>query len=264
MINHPRLLSIASFAAMWLAAIAGVYFYRKLHAHSAKVAGQDPNEKETKSTLTIVVPGTLTLLGLIISFTFSMAAARYDQRRLYEEGEANAIGTAYVRADLMPAPQAAATRQLLLRYLKRRIDFYQSDYGSHLLGVDRETTQLQGELWKSVQPLAAAQPTPVTALVVSGVNDVLNAQGYTQFSWWNRIPTSAWVLMIVIALAANLLLGYTSGRVQRSVWLLSALPAIVAVALFLIADIDSPRGGIIELHPRNLISLQETLQSSTQ
>lgn len=249
MINHPRLLCLICLLAMWGLAVLGASLRNHFHT----------DESQDKSSLGIVVSATLTLLGLIISFTFSMATTRYDQRKLYEEQEANAIGTEYVRADLLPDGQAGPVKELLRQYLDRRIQFYQVDYGSRLVGVDAQSTALQGKLWKAIQPAAAAQPTPVTALVVSGMNDVLNSQGYTQYEWWNRIPLSAWWLLIVIALFANLLVGYATKRSRSGNLLLLVLPIIVSVSFFLVADIDSPRGGVIRIQPRNLMSLSETL-----
>ena len=70
------------------------------------------------------------------------------------------------------------------------------------------------------------QPTPMSALVVSGMNDVLNAEGYAQAAWWNRIPISAWVLLGVIAVGCNLLLGY---RAHRPSILLMVLPSVVSI-----------------------------------
>jgi uncharacterized membrane protein len=88
-------------------------------------------------------------------------------------------------------------------------------------------------------------------LVVSGMNDVLNAQGYTQAAWWNRIPFTAWMLMGLIAVACNLLMGYGE---HRTTAFLIVLPLIVSTSMFLIADIDSPRTGIIRVEPHNLVS----------
>ena len=192
-----------------------------------------------------------------------MATGRYDQRKLYEEQEANAIGTEYVRADLLPDGQAQGVKQLLVQYLDRRIQYYQVDYGSRLVGVDAESTMLQEQLWQAIRPAAATQPTPVTALVVSGMNDVLNSQGYTQYEWWNRIPHSAWWLLIIISLFANLLVGYATKRSRSGNLLLLVLPVIVSVSFFLVADIDSPRGGVIRIRPQNLISLSQTLHSGS-
>jgi hypothetical protein len=96
------------------------------------------------------------------------------------------------------------------------------------------------------------------ALTVSGMNDVLNSQGYTQAAWWNTIPISAWILMTAIAICCNLLIGYSA---HRKDWvLMSILPLVISISFFLIADIDSPRRGIIRVVPQNLLALSQSLQ----
>lgn len=89
--------------------------------------------------------------------------SRYDQRKNYEEAEAHAIGAEYVRADLLLAADAAKLRALLRNYLDQRV-----------------LAQVQTELWFAVRVPAAAQPPPIVALVVSGMNEVLNSQGYNR------------------------------------------------------------------------------------
>jgi len=211
-----------------------------------------------KEDVNIVLGASLTLLGLIIGFTFSMAVSRYDQRKNYEEAEANAIGTEYVRADLLPAADTARVRVLLKDYLDQRILFYQTRNERKLREINASTAQLQNELWSVVQAAAAARPTPVLALVVSGMNDVLNSQGYTQAAWWNRIPVSAWGLMAAIAICCNLLIGYATRQVEaKAIWLL-VLPLLVSISFFLIGDIDSPRGGVIRVRPQNLVSVSQS------
>src|ERR1041385_1929301 len=81
-------------------------------------------EEDEREDFGVILAATLTLLGLIIGFSFSMAVTRYDQRKNYEEAEGNAIGTEYVRADLLPPPAAARVRELLQRYLEQRLLFY--------------------------------------------------------------------------------------------------------------------------------------------
>jgi hypothetical protein len=186
-----------------------------------------------------------------------MAVTRYDQRKNYEEAEANAIGTEYVRADLLPADTAATVRELLRKYLDQRILFYHAHNDAEVGQIDAVTAELQAELWSAVVPSATAQPTPVVALAVSGMNDVLNSQGYTQAAWWNRIPIAAWALMGLTAISCNLLFGY-GGR--GSVFVL-ALPLIVSISFFLIADIESPRAGMIRVPPQNLISVLQSMKA---
>jgi hypothetical protein len=159
---------------------------------------------------------TLTLLGLIIGFSFSMALNRYDQRKGYEEGEANAIGTEFLRADLLPGADAARVRALLLEYTKQRIAYFTSADRDPIDAINSQTSALQNDLWTVVRSHAAGNPNPLTALVVAGMNDVLNAQGYTQAAWWNRIPQAAWVPMAFIAVCATFLVGYGSKNTARN------------------------------------------------
>jgi hypothetical protein len=257
MVNHPKILSLACLLSMWAIAFFGAWLRVRFGSRPA-------DQKSSETSLGIIVSATLTLLGLIIGFTFSMASTRYDQRRLFEENEANAIGTEYVRAELLPPAETASVKSLLLTYLEVRIHFYDDTYGPDIATNAARTNQFQAQLWQSIKPQAAAQPTPVTALVVSGMNDVLNSQGYTQFAWGNRIPIPAWWLMVIIALFSNLLVGYSTRRSRSGHLLLLVTPILVSVSFFLIADIDSPRGGIIRVHPTNLLSLSQTLQSAAK
>jgi hypothetical protein len=235
---------VLTFFSLWLAAwIGGRLGQRK-----------DELSEVVREDFRLIQSATLTLLGLIIGFSFSMAIGRYDMRKTYEEAEANAIGTEYVRADLLPPDEASKVRELLRQYTDLRVRFYITRDLDELKQIDLQTTQTQNQLWVAASQSATAQPTPVRALAVAGMNDVLNSQGYTQAAWWNRIPVGAWCLMFGIALLSNLLVGYGVHKVRML--LLMTLPLIVAVSFFLIADIDSPRRGVIRVRPQNMESLQ--------
>ena len=216
-------------------------------------------DTETSADLGIIQTATLTLLALIIGFTFSMAINRHDQREIFEEGEANAIGTEFLRADLLPPNAAAATKGLLLQYVDQRILFYSKQTPEKIEEIRNKTDQLQTALWNEILPVARTQATPVMALVASGMNDVLNSQGYVQAAWWNRIPLTAWALMSAIAICANLLVGFGARNFERNIALFMIFPFVIAVSFFLIADIDSPRGGVIRIEARNLVALKINL-----
>ncbi len=221
---------------------------------------QQKLEGDAREDFGIILAATLTLLALIIGFSFSMAVSRYDQRKNYEEAEANAIGTEYVRADLLPAADAAKVRALLKSYLDQRVLFYMTRDAQQVREINARTAQLQTELWSAILAPTAAQPTPPVALVASGMNDVLNSQGYTQAAWWNRIPIAAWALMTAIAICCNVLVGYGTRKIKAKDILLLILPLVLSIAFLLIADIDSPSGGVIQVSPQNLTSLAESLR----
>ena len=93
------------------------------------------------------------------------------------------------------------------------------------------------------------------------MNDVLNSQSYTEASWLNRIPVAAWILLSLIAISCNILIGYSERR--RHIHLLFVLPIIVSTSFLLIADIESPRRGIIRIHPPNLLALSQSLEAQS-
>jgi hypothetical protein len=248
-VDSPFLVFMFSLSALWLSAFLGAFFRKRLGAL----------KEDERGDFAVVQGAALTLLGLLIGFTFSMATTRYEQRKNYEEAEANAIGTEYVRAGLLPATEASRVRELLRNYLDQRVEFYIARDWQLLRQIDSATAQLQADLWSAVQARAVVQPTPVSALAASGMNDVLNSQGYTQAAWWNRIPFEAWVLLAAIGIGCNLLIGYSAHRTSL---LFIVLPLAVSVSFFLIADIDSPRGGVIRVQPLNLISLSQSLHAN--
>src|SRR5215467_311178 len=126
---YPVLVLAISFFALALSAWIGVLLSGNRRAVKA----------EMREDFGVIQAATLTLLALIVGFTFSMALNRYDQRKNYEEEEANAIGTEYLRAGLLPAADATKTRVLLIAYLDQRIAFYQSIGGHELVKIDAQT-----------------------------------------------------------------------------------------------------------------------------
>jgi hypothetical protein len=137
--------------------------------------------------------------------------------------------------------------------------FYTTRDTQQLRQINADTAKLQADLWAALQGPAAANPNPVMALALAGMNDVLNSQGYTQAAWWNRIPRAAWGLMFTIATWSSVLIGRGTRSNVREPVLLLLLPLVVSISFFFIADLDSPRGGVIRVSPQNLVILGESL-----
>jgi hypothetical protein len=250
-VDFPLVVLALSFIGMWL---------------SARIGGSIGNKKwnleeEWSKDFDVIRGAMLTLLSLIIGFSFSVAINRYDQRKNYEEAEANAIGTEYLRAGFLPASDATKVRALLRSYLDQRVLFYNARDNRQLQQIDATTAQLETDLWAVVEARAVAQQTPVIGLAASGMNDVMNSQGYTQAAWLYRMPAEAWILMAVIAIFCNLMIGYGSGRARAKGVLFLVIPLVVSISFSLIADIESPRGGVIRVRPVNLISLSQSLHA---
>lgn len=250
LLNYPLVLFGLSFLILW--------FVTRLGATIRKGRLMD---QDVRDDFGIILATTLTLSSLIIGFSFSMAINRYEQRKNYEEAEANAIGTEYVRADLLPPEDAAQVRTLLRQYLEQRLSFYTVRNVGQLRQIEARTAQLENDLWAAVRRSASTQPTPVVALAVAGMNDVLNSQGYTDAAWLNRIPAGAWFLMATISLITQLLVGYGARNAKVEGTLFRVLPFVVSISFLLIADIDSPRSGIIHVIPQNLTILAGELRT---
>ncbi|MTW23229.1 hypothetical protein [Allochromatium palmeri] len=250
-VRYPIFFLPVSFVVLSLATWIGASRLQGLRAQIAEI----------REDYRVVEGATLTLLALIIGFTFSMALERYDQRKNLEEEEANAIGTEYLRADLLPEADGARARELIVQYIDQRIRFYRTRDEQSLLETNSETARLQSALWTVVVGPAEAQPTPVMALAVAGMNDMLNTQGYTQAAWVNRIPLAAWALLTSIAICSALLVGLGARNTPSPSHTHFILPLVISIAFFLVADIDSPRRGMIRIPPQNLMLLATSLKS---
>jgi len=251
MIVLPVPTFVVTFLALSLAAWLGATRFEKLRAEVAQIKGE----------FGVIQAATLTLLGLIVGFTFSMALDRYEQRKDFESAEASAIATAYLRADLLPAADAARLRSLLVSYLDLRVQYYEARIPPTIRKVNAQTAKLQTQLWDAIKVPANANPNSVTALAVAAVNEVLSSEGDTQAAWVNRIPFTAWMMMGSIAFFATLLVGVGVERPRHFPRMLAILPLVISIAFFLIADVESPRLGIISVVPDNLVELAHSLNA---
>ncbi|OUL70035.1 hypothetical protein [Paraburkholderia hospita] len=249
-VDHPLVIFVVLFVLFVVAAAVGALVQRRL------VMLRD----EEREDFNVVQGATLTLLALLIGFSLSMAVGRYDTRKTLEENEANAIGTEYARADLADAPVNTQIKAGLVHYTQLRLAHFRTRDPEELARINRDTAASQSELWQLATRVAKVNSTPIGATIVTGMNDVLNSQDYSEAALINRIPLGTWILMILIGLLGCAIQGYgAKGNLSRSL-LITILPLTVALSLALIADIDSPRGGIIHVQPQNLARLLHSLE----
>jgi hypothetical protein len=246
--RSPFVVFLLSFIALWLSVRWGISLRKRL---------KFLDDERDRADFNVVQAATLTLLGIIIGFSFSMALSRYDQRKNYEELETNTIGTEFLRLDLLPGPDAAAAQQQLKQYLEQRIAWYTAIGSGRRNQVEHDTEQVQKELWSTVRKSVEGKPAGVVTLTVSGLNEAFDSQGYTQAAWLNRIPPAAWAMMGTIAFFGSVMIGI--GVHRRTVFISLVAPLVISVSFFLIADLDSPRLGLIRVHPEDLLILSRSL-----
>ena len=248
-VDHPLVFLLAALIILFVSAYYGLSL-RKKHA----LTDADRDE------VTLVLNGALTLLALIVGFTFSMAVARYDLRKADEANEANAIGTEYRRAGLLDAADAAILQRSLSKYVNLRIVWYTTHDLDVAKDIVVQETALGDVMWGVVERAARGNPTAVNALVAAGLNDLLDNAGYAEAAWANRIPVAAWAMMLLIAIACSVLLGYGVRPAQKPFRAIYILPALIAIALFMIADLDSTRHGLINVNANDLTALADQLK----
>ena len=203
--------------------------------------------------------GLLGLLGLLLAFTFGMAGERFDRRKTLVVEEANAIGTAWLRTDLIPVPQRAQARDVLRDYTQARLDIATTARRSE--GIVR-SEKLQGELWSITAAAAAATPTPTVALFVTAVNEVIDMHGRrVAAALRNPIPPTIFATLYAVAILVLGATGYAGGLSGDRSSMASLVLALVLAAVFaLILDLDRPYEGLLTVSQQAIRDLLTMMQ----
>jgi hypothetical protein len=206
----------------------------------------------SESTLTdlgITVAGLLGLLGLLLAFTFGMAGARYEDRKSLVIEEANALGTAWLRTDLIPEPMRSQARAVLKEYTQVRLDVAREGSPEAVKTGIARSEALQGPLWSAAVAAAAAVPSPTTALFVSAVNEVIDTHG-RRVGRAVRNPTPPVILATLYAVSFLVVIAFGFSRGlggDRNPTATALMALILAVVLNLILDLDRPSGGYLRV-----------------
>jgi hypothetical protein len=248
--DYEYLTFAVTLVTLWLAGELGAW-----------IARLRPVKEEERGPLGQVVGASISILALIIAFSFSAAMGRYDQRKHYEQEEASAISSEYDLAGLLPDADAAQVRALIAQYVKLRIAFYDTPDKKELSDLRAQRAKLEDQLWPIVQRDAKSNQTPIMGQVVAGLNIMTSRPGYSLAAAADRIPDGAWTLMALLALISCGLLGY-GGQGRKPLGMRLVLPALVALAFFFIASLDTQRVGLIRVHPVNLQRVQSEIEAA--
>lgn len=200
----------------------------------------------------------LALLGLLIAFTFSLAVSRYDTRREMVVNEANAIGTAWLRAGLGADGRAKALQGAIVHYADVRLGLSRGEPAPE---VETRTGREQRLVWARLQEVTAANPSPVTASAVVAVNEMFDATSSRKAEREARIPGEVVLVLIAYAIMAAGIVGYVlgvRGRRHRTVTVILFL--LLTMAITLILDLDRPRSGAITVSQQPMWDVRAALQ----
>jgi hypothetical protein len=208
---------------------------------------RDPDARTSAGPIEAGIFG---LLGLLIAFTFSGAASRFDHRRELVIEEANNIGTAWLRLDVLPQDRQAALRDLFRRYLDSRLEIYRKipDLAAVRTELDR-SAQLQRAIW--VQAVAACQASTSTApsmLLLPALNQMFDITTTRTATTRIHPPSIVFVMLVVVACISALLAGHAMAGDRTLNWIYSsAFAVVIAVTVYVIFDYEYPRLGLIRV-----------------
>jgi len=217
------------------------------------------SESEKEAPVGSMAAAALGLLGFLLAFTFGMAATRFDIRRDLVLEESNALGTAYLRAGFLPEPQRAKTQTLLREYVDIRVSVSQT---GKLEQVVARSEELHGALWAEAASAGEKGAQPVlVGLYVQALNDVIDVHAKRLSAIRSRIPTTIWFVLYAVTILSMTALGYYSGlNDTHSTPAIVVLVLIFSAVMWLIADLDRPREGMLTVSQQPMIDLQSQLK----
>jgi hypothetical protein len=217
------------------------------------------SEQEDRPPVGEMVSATLALLAFLLAFTFGMAASRFDVRRSLVIEEANAIGTTYLRATLLPEPHQSEIRKLLREYVGVRLEAIQTGKVHEAIGQSEE---LHARLWTEATAVGEKNPNSVVVgLFIRSLNEVIDLHTKrVSLGVRNRIPGVIWAALYFIAIISTSVVGYHAGLAgaRRSLAAIALCLAFCAV-MTLNADLDRPQTGFLRVSQQALIDVQTTM-----
>lgn len=249
--QNSILIVVILFALILLANEAG---YRLGHYYQSKT------DVDVKAQTNTIQAGTLGLLALILGFTFNMALQRYNNRSQAVIHEANAIGTALLRTQLLPAPYDSITHAQLQEYINLRLQVSNTDFAmvSEQQRLDDATKKKQHDIWINAIRAARIDPrTVTTGYFVSALNSMIDAHGEYNALLQLHVPEVILFLLFVVFIMSGALMGYGSGLGKKR----TSIPALmltflICLVVFIIIDLDRPKRGIIRVSQSSMLFLK--------
>jgi len=212
------------------------------------VRARAPGEGQGSPQLGAIQGAILGLLGLLLAFSFSGAAGRFIDRTDTVITEANAIGTAYLRADLLGEPERGRLREVLRRYTETRLGYARESHLRRTLTPEQSATvsAMQNEMWDTAVAGVRARPEAILA-VLNPVNEVIDLHTTRLAIASRRLPPVVLAVLLASSFLALMVMGYGCGvSGERRTSLTTALALLIAAVLWITIDLDQPRAGLLQ------------------
>jgi hypothetical protein len=219
-----------------------------------------PHSLEEKETpVGSMVGATLGLLAFMLAFTFGLAGSRFEDRRQVLLSEANAIGTTYLRAAMLPEPMRTEAQNLLREYVDVRIEAVQP---GKLDQAITKSEELHTRLWSVAVAATEKDRSPITALYVQSLNEMIDVHAKRVMAGVrSRVPGMIWIVLYLLAILSMVMIGYHEGltKSRRSIAVIALVLGFSSV-LYLIADLDRPVHGTLRVSQQSMIDLRKSMK----
>ena len=248
-------------AALWVLAIAYLVLFllaMEMGFRSARRVAPDVLQRVNTPVLAIET-AMLGLLGLLLGFSTSMSVSRFEERKHLVLEEANALGTSYLRTQLLVSPHDKEMQALLCRYVDLRLESMNAGEDlTRIIAARNETMRLQTEFWNKVSVFAKNDPHPVPAsLLLQSVNQAIDMEGARWMALHNVVPHSVMIANATVGLLAASVVGYSFGLAgSRQPYSMAVLSIAITIVLAVIVDLDRPRSGFIRVSQQPMIDLR--------
>jgi len=221
------------------------------------------HDDDSKGHVNATAATTLGIVGLLMAFTFSLALQRFDSRSDAVVDEANAIATAYLRAQLLPVPLRADVMKQLRAYLDLRVKADAvSPVDPEWRGLLDQAARVQSSLWVGARRAAELEPNPVTSgLFIQSLNELIDSFGRREAALNRRVPDLVLYLLFATFVLSGLIVGFAAGvGGRRPSWVTIGMVVLMGAVIYVVLDLDRPRRGLIKVNETNLLELQASLK----
>lgn len=219
------------------------------------------NDKQSFSSTGPMVSGLLGMLAFVLAFTFAMASSQHNLRKQHVIQEANIIGTAYLRADLLGERDSSKIKALLKEYVNGRVNALEMKSLDLTNAILKRSEEIHTLLWEQVLVSVKKEPNVSHMLVIQSINDVIDSHANrVTAGLHNRIPSTIWYMLLIISALTMMTMGYQA-RLSKSRRLAAVIPLIMAFTalIVLVLDLDRPQDGMITVGQEAMIDLQKSI-----
>ena len=219
-----------------------------------------PKDETIRANVSTYLAGLVTLLGLIMAFTFSMASERYQDRKHLMVDESNEIGTAYSYTSLLPEPIIEATRQLFRNYLDLRIQYDHIRDDEKLSEIKNKLQSVHLKIWDTVASEAKNGLNPIYIPIVISLNSMRDTADKRNAAMDNRIPEPILWLLLILSVLNMAAIGFGGGMAGHgNIIYAQIINLAICATLYIIIDLDRPTKGIMKIGQSSLIELKDSI-----